>query len=96
LRKIKNPRAVDALIAALGDSYKTVLVKAISSLLLMEDDYPHMVVDAFIASMEDEDNDVRDNAALALSIITNKDFGEDSVKWQKWWDENKEAFPRAK
>jgi hypothetical protein len=34
---------------------------------------------------------VRRRAAEALGKITGKDFGEDSDKWLKWWDKNRET-----
>lgn len=35
-------------------------------------------------------------AAEALNKITGKEFGEDSEKWQEWWEQNKEEFLKGR
>ena len=46
-------------------------------------------VEPSIAALKDVDSEVRDVAAWALKAITGVDLGEDPVKWQEWWEENK-------
>lgn len=49
-----------------------------------------------IAALKDKDSDLRRFAAKALVEITGQDFGEDLVKWQKWWEENKETYLKGR
>jgi len=37
---------------------------------------------------------VRSSAVSALEKITEQKFGEDPVKWQEWWEENKGKFKK--
>jgi len=46
-------------------------------------------VEPLIAALKDGNLNVRWRAAEALGDITGKNFGEDPVKWQEWWDKNK-------
>ncbi|MFQ6078745.1 MAG: HEAT repeat domain-containing protein [Thermodesulfobacteriota bacterium] len=86
--KIGDRRAVEALIAAMRDEEALVRLYATEALGEIRD---HRVVEPLIAALKDENWDVRRGAAEALRKITGKDFGEDSDKWLKWWDENKET-----
>ena len=78
-----DPRAVNPLIAALDDSNSGVRMWAARALERMG---PQLV-----AALENKDPEVRSMAARALRKITHKDFGEDSARWQKWWEKNKES-----
>ncbi len=49
-------------------------------------------VDTLISALEDEDEDIRENASHSLMLITNKHFGQDFQKWQEWWAKNKKYF----
>ncbi|MBT9131552.1 MAG: 50S ribosomal protein L7 [Syntrophomonadaceae bacterium] len=49
-------------------------------------------VEPLIAALRDKNWHVREKAAEALEKITGRIFGEDPVKWQEWWEENKETF----
>ena len=88
-----SDKNVKRLIVALSDPDASVREKTAWSLGRIGD---KAAVEPLITALKDQDNWVRMKSARALELITNKDFGEDSVKWQKWWEENKEAFPRAK
>jgi len=32
--------------------------------------------------------EIKNKAAAALQSLTNQDFGQDAVKWARWWDQN--------
>jgi HEAT repeat protein len=40
---------------------------------------------ALIQTLEDVNQDVSTAAILALSAITEQDFGRDAAAWQEWW-----------
>jgi len=48
-------------------------------------------VNPLIAALKHKDPVVREKALSALKDITKKDFGEDSIRWQSWWDKNKKT-----
>ncbi len=48
-------------------------------------------VEPLITILKDENRRVRASAAKALKKITGQNFGEDTIKWQEWWDKNKEV-----
>ncbi len=87
LRKVKDARALEALINAL--KHKDLLVRAKAAEALGEIKNPK-AVEPLIAILTDEEETVREFAAKALGDITGKDFGQDYDKWQKWWVQNKE------
>ncbi len=87
LRKVKDSRALEALINAL--KHKDLLVRAKAAEALGEIKNPK-AVEPLIAILTDEEETVREFAAKALGDITGKDFGQDYDKWQKWWVQNKE------
>ena len=45
---------------------------------------------------KDRDFIVQMQCAGALKKITGKDFGEDSIKWQNWWKENKATYIKGR
>jgi hypothetical protein len=53
-------------------------------------------VESLITALRHKDEIVRMNASEALKEITGKDFGDDPLKWQRWWDQNKEQFLRRR
>ncbi len=44
-------------------------------------------VPALIQALQDENENVREGASEALEAISGKDFGDDAVRWQQWWEE---------
>lgn len=87
LGETKDPRAVDPLIATLKDENSYVRMTAARSLGMIGD---KRAIKALITALkEDESHGVKKNAALALKQLTGQDFGKDSDKWQKWWDQTK-------
>ena len=87
LGEIKDPRAVEPLIATLKND-KNGYVRAMAAWALGEIKDPR-AVEPLIAALSDESHGVRKSAPLALREITGKDFGKDPAKWQKWWEKNK-------
>ena len=49
-------------------------------------------VKPLIKALSDKSGCVREAAATGLAHITGKNFGEDQVAWNKYWEENKEAY----
>jgi hypothetical protein len=49
-----------------------------------------------IVSLRDENRDVRVWAAISLTRITGKDFGESPQKWEEWWKNEKSGFIKKK
>lgn len=87
LGKIGNTRAVESLIAALRDENKYVRWGVVKALGKIKD--PRSV-EPLIAALKDKNRRVREEAATALEEITEKDFGKDPVKWEKWWEKKKQ------
>ncbi|MCD5397553.1 HEAT repeat domain-containing protein, partial [candidate division NPL-UPA2 bacterium] len=85
------PRVVEPLIASLRDEDPHVRRSAARALGKIGDP---RAVGPLIAALKDEDSNVRKSAAESLKKITEKAFGKYPVKWQEWWEENKEAFLR--
>lgn len=52
----------------------------------------YRAIEPLIATLYDENHEVKKKAIWALKKITGEDFGEDLGKWQKWWKKNKEKF----
>lgn len=48
-------------------------------------------VPALIHLLESKDIILQLNASKALKMITGEDLGQDSSKWQNWWDKNKSS-----
>jgi HEAT repeat protein len=94
-------RAVKSLIKALKDENPNVrreaaelgeILRGIGKEKLVQKE-PRIWGDAIEALIEAlKDKNVRDKAAVSLSLITGKYFGEDQAKWQKWWEENKAKY----
>ena len=73
LGSIKDPRAFEALIAALKKDPHTF----------------ESLIESLIDALNDNDSGVRRSAAEALEKITKRDFGKDRAKWLEWWEKNK-------
>ncbi|MFQ5976389.1 MAG: HEAT repeat domain-containing protein, partial [Candidatus Hydrothermarchaeales archaeon] len=91
LGEIKDPRAVEPLIATIKAKGWEVRCRAAEALGEIKDP---RAIQPLIAALKDEDSRVQEQAALALEGITDQDFGEDPVKWQEWWEENKGKFSK--
>ena len=85
---IKNLRAVTPLVAVLRDEDRWVRRRAAKVLGEIGDP---RAVEPLIAALRDEKSSWV-HVVRALERITGKAFGRDPVKWQEWWEENKEAF----
>ncbi len=88
---IRDPRAVEGLTRILNDRDPDVRRKAADILRVMKDS---RAVGPLVGRLKDENYEVRSSAAAALRSITGQDFGEDSVAWQEWWEQNKKLSAR--
>ena len=86
LGKVDDPRAFDALIAALKHEDLGVRIAAADELGNKKDP---RAIDPLITGLKENEDDVQAAFAEALQKITEKDFGQDHEKWQKWWNQNK-------
>ena len=89
LGKMKSPRAIKALASVLSNDELPVRVSA--AVAMGEIGSPR-AVKPLIKALSDKSGCVREAAASGLAHITGKNFGEDQVAWNKYWEENKEAF----
>ena len=89
LGKTGDRRAVEPLIAALKDENWEVRENVVWALGDIKD---VRAIEPLINTLNDKRLEVRKGAAKFLKEITGQDFGLNSVKWQKWWKENKEKF----
>ena len=88
----------ETLINLLNDDDSDLRQCALAGLIYIKDpfifepskDSSISIFESIIATLKDEK--LRDEAAKILNYITEKDFGIDHNKWQKWWEENKETF----
>jgi len=76
------------LIAALKDEDSSVRKNAAMTLGLLQDS---RAVESLIETLKDRNRDVRQMAAFALAGMTREYFGTDHVKWQRWWEQQKET-----
>jgi len=83
--------AVEPLIAALKDEKPRIRWGAAWALQWIKDP---RAVEPLIGALEDENSHVRTHAEMALMEITGTDFGDNPEEWRKWWEENKETFPK--
>lgn len=93
LRKVKDPRALEALISALKHKDSRVREKAAEALGEIKDP---RAIEPLISVLKEEEETNREIAAKALGDITGKDFGQDYDKWQKWQVQNKENIRKSK
>ena len=52
------------------------------------------IIENIMAELRNENAEVRQAAAQALTAITGQNFGEDCDAWQKWWEENKGLYAK--
>jgi HEAT repeat protein len=88
LGKVDDPRAFEALIAALKHEDLGMRIAAADELGNKKNP---KAIDPLITGLKENEEDVREAFAKALQKITEKDFGHDHEKWKKWWDQNKSA-----
>jgi hypothetical protein len=87
LKRMKDPRAVQALIKALGDEEWTVRRTASRSLGEITGIHSKsQVVEALILTLDDDNRAVQWEVAHSLNKITGKNFGIFSSKWKVWWE----------
>lgn len=77
---------MEPLILALKDKNPNVRMSATKALVRIGDP---RAVEPLIAALNDKNEYVRKIVARELSKITDRNFGEDPIKWQTWWDQNK-------
>ena len=89
LGKTKSPRAIKALAGVLKND--EVPVRG-SATVAMGEIGSFRAVKPLINALSDKSGCVREAAAMGLAHITGKSFGEDQVAWDKYWEDNKEAY----
>lgn len=91
LGEIGDPQAVKPLIFALKDRVLLVRMAAVSALGQLGD---LEAVNPLIAALDDQAVSApglmliptyRSEIARALNTLTGQDFGEDAIRWQRWW-----------
>jgi len=88
LGKVNDPRALEALISAL--KHKDLGVRIAASEALGDKKNPK-AIDPLIAGLKENEETVREAFIEALQKITEKDFGQNHVKWEQWWNENRKT-----
>ena len=86
IRYVKDPRAVEPLIAALQDSESEIRGAAAVALGQLQD---RRAVRPLITLQNDTIPDVVANAAQALNAITGQNCGTDVIKWRTRWREQR-------
>ncbi|MFQ5788881.1 MAG: HEAT repeat domain-containing protein [Acidobacteriota bacterium] len=84
----KDPRAIDALIAALRDKDRWTRQSAAGAL---EHRLAARAIEPLIAILDDK-REIREAAAKSLKRVTGQDLGEDQATWQRWWNDNRETL----
>lgn len=93
LGRVKDPRAVEALINALRHKDPLMREKAAEALGETKD---MKAVEPLIAMLKDEEETIPGIAAEALEKITGKNLGQNHDKWQKWWEQNKGTIRKGR
>ena len=88
LGKVDDPRAFKALVSALKHEDLGVRIAAADELGNKKDP---RAIDPLITGLKENEEAVSEAFVKALQKITEKDFGQDHEKWQKWWNQNKET-----
>ena len=88
LGKVNDPRAFEALISAL--KHKDLGVRIAAAEALGNKKNPK-AVDPLIAGLKENEETVGEAFAKALEKITERDFGQDHDKWEKWWSQNRKT-----
>jgi HEAT repeat protein len=83
LGEIKDPKALEPLIAAMHDDNPQVRIDVLHALWQIGD---RKAVPAAIDMLKDPNTTVRQGAVQALTQLTRQNFGEDAAKWQAWWE----------
>src|SRR4030043_1787598 len=86
LGRVKDPRAVEALINALRHKDPLMREKAAEALGETKD---MKAVEPLIAMLKDDEETFREIAAKALERLTGKDFGRNHESGQHRWEQNK-------
>ncbi|MFQ6078461.1 MAG: HEAT repeat domain-containing protein, partial [Thermodesulfobacteriota bacterium] len=103
--EIRDARAVEPLIVALKNEDSEVrgdAAWALRQIICTLNDYPlaeikdARIIEALIATLKDENREVPIYTEEILEKITRKDFGQDPVKWQEWWEQNRKNFLKEK
>ncbi len=92
LGRIGDARAVEGLIASLKDEHLSVRWSAAYGLAEIGD--PRSI-EPLIVSLKDEDSGVRGQALRGLREVSGKDFEQDSVKWQRWYERHQKDIQPA-
>jgi HEAT repeat protein len=92
LAQTRDPRAVPILIRALMDPQPNVREGAAFSLRFFRE---ARVVDALIRAISQKDGNTPSKAVESLEKLTNQKI-ENTVAWQKWWQDNKDTFDQQK
>jgi sRNA-binding regulator protein Hfq len=79
LGDLRDPRAILPLCAALQDGVDSVAASVGFSLKL------HTEIPLLIGALDNQNNLVRENAALILWLMTGKNFGNDKQGWVDWY-----------
>jgi len=83
---IRDTLAVEPLVSTLKDQEKDVRTAA---LLALGDIKDTRAVEPIMETLRNGDSDIQRNAAEAMKKITRQDYGNDSRKWQDWWEKSK-------
>lgn len=88
LGKVKDPRALDALISALKHEDLGVRISAAEAL---GDKKDPKAISPLITGLKENEETVQEAFIKALESITGEDFGQDLSKWEQWWNENRKT-----
>jgi len=84
--EIKYGPAIDSLESLLKDEDQSVRQAAVNALGKMKD---KRAIGFLIGVLNDSTGTVKYEALESLISITGQDYGYDTARWQKWWEENK-------
>jgi len=95
LEKLKEKHNIEGIIKYLGSSALDYSARnqAVEILGNLKDP---RAIEPLIAALKDANSPVRKSAAISLTKITGKDFGQYPEEWQKWWEQNKDEFLRSR
>jgi hypothetical protein len=95
LGNIGDTSVVSTLIDALKDKYVWVRFDAVAALGKIGDFRAiEPLIAALVPQTDDEERRIPAKAAEALRKLTSQGFGQNPVKWQSWWQENKIGFSK--
>lgn len=93
LKEMRDPRAVEPLIAALKNENWHIRHVAAESLEELNNQH---AIESLIDALADENSLVRSSAKSALVSMTGEDIDDDRMKWKKWWETKAQERPQAK